>query len=158
MGEALEIIVLLNQLYLTNEFMNWADWLNGFWFDFQSPLHLWHLNAGGPLQLHLARFFRKNSCWKKTKKVIKNDPQNRVFHYFEKKILIFAGNDLKNDTVFYLTVLNPYLGKMLFLSYYSWKGFQPIRLQDSLIMYTSWSKWFFTYRQTAYKKCKKKFS
>ena len=55
------------------------------------------------------------------------------FPYFEKMILlIFAGNDLKNDTVFYLTVLIPYLGKLLHLSY-SWKGFQPIRLQDSLI-------------------------
>ena len=59
-----------------------------------------------------------------------------VLPYFEKKILIFDGNDLKNDTVFYLTVLILYLGKLLFFSY-SWKGFQPIRLQYSLITYTS---------------------
>ena len=39
---------------------------------------------------------------------------------------------LKKDTVFYLTVLIPYLGKLFLLSC-SWKGFQPIRLHDSLI-------------------------
>ena len=59
-----------------------------------------------------------------------------VLPYFEKKILVFHENDLKNDTVFYLTVLILYLGKLLFFSY-SWKGFQRIRLQDSLISYTS---------------------
>ena len=30
MGEALEIIELLNQLYLTSDLMNWADWMNDF--------------------------------------------------------------------------------------------------------------------------------
>ena len=30
MGEALKIVGLLNQVYLTNDLMNWADWLNDF--------------------------------------------------------------------------------------------------------------------------------
>ena len=32
-----------------------------------SPIHLylWHLNGGGPLQLYLARVFRKNFLWTK---------------------------------------------------------------------------------------------
>ena len=63
---------LLNQVYLTNEqidwmiFVNW-EWWNGFWFYLQFILCLWHLDAGGPLQLHLAKFVRKiffgNCCW-----------------------------------------------------------------------------------------------
>ena len=48
MGEALEIIGLLNQMY-------------HFWFDNQSTLYLSHLNAGGPLQLYIAWVFRKNT-------------------------------------------------------------------------------------------------
>ena len=36
---------------------------------FYSTLYLWHLNAGGPLQLYVARVFRKNSlCAKMTTK------------------------------------------------------------------------------------------
>ena len=68
--------------------------------------------------------------------MIKNDPEIGFFHYLKKKLFSFAGNDLKNDTVIYLTVQMAYLEKLLFWSY-SWKGFQPIRLQDSLITYTS---------------------
>ena len=68
--------------------------------------------------------------------MMKNNPKIESFHILKKK-LIFAGNDLKNDTVFYFTVIILYLGKLLFLSYYSWKDFRPIRLQDSLITYTS---------------------
>ena len=30
MGEALKIVGLLNQVYLTNDLINWADWLNDF--------------------------------------------------------------------------------------------------------------------------------
>ena len=30
MGEVLKIVGLLNQAYLTNDLMNWADWLNDF--------------------------------------------------------------------------------------------------------------------------------
>ena len=30
MGEALKIVGFLNQVYLTNDLMNWADWLNDF--------------------------------------------------------------------------------------------------------------------------------
>ena len=30
MGEVLETMELLNQVYLTNDLINWADWLNGF--------------------------------------------------------------------------------------------------------------------------------
>ena len=46
-SEALEIMGLLNQVYLTNDLLNWADWLsyfcvlmwwNGFWFDLQSAV------------------------------------------------------------------------------------------------------------------------
>ena len=29
-GEALEMMELLNQVYLTNDLINWADWLNDF--------------------------------------------------------------------------------------------------------------------------------
>ena len=29
-GKVLEIMGLLNQVYLTNDLMNWADWLNDF--------------------------------------------------------------------------------------------------------------------------------
>ena len=36
-----------------------------FWFDGQSTPYLWHLNPGGPLQVHLAKVFRKNSLWSK---------------------------------------------------------------------------------------------
>ena len=57
---------------------------------FYSTLNLWHVNAGGPLQLYLARVFRKNSlCAKMTIK--------RGFFVNLQKILslIFAGNVLK---------------------------------------------------------------
>ena len=56
---------LLNQVYLTNDFINWADWVNDFcmlmvmeyfWFYGQSTLYLLHLNAGWPVQLYLAGF------------------------------------------------------------------------------------------------------
>ena len=30
MGEVLETMELLNQLYLTSDLINWADWLNDF--------------------------------------------------------------------------------------------------------------------------------
>ena len=30
-GEALEIMELLNQLYPTNDLMNWTEWLNDFY-------------------------------------------------------------------------------------------------------------------------------
>ena len=40
-----------------------------FWFDDHSTLYLWHLKAGGPLQLYIARILRKNSlCAKVTPK------------------------------------------------------------------------------------------
>ena len=50
-------------MYLTNDFINWADWVNDFcmlmvmeyfWFYGQSTLCLLHLNAGWPVQLYLA--------------------------------------------------------------------------------------------------------
>ena len=106
-------------------------------------------------QLHLARFFRKNSCCKKTTKNDKKWPKDRVFPYFEKIIYWFS---LETTLKWYcFTVLIPYLGKLFFVSY-NWKAFQPIRLQDSLITYLlmKWlDQWFFTYRQTA-RKVKKK--
>ena len=82
MGEALKIVGFLNQVYLTNDLMNWADGLNDF------CMSLWHLNAGRPL--YLARVFRKNSlCAKMTTK-------KRFFLLILKILsLIFAGNVLK---------------------------------------------------------------
>ena len=71
MGDALKIMGLLNQVYLTNDLMNWSDWLNDFsdGIIFYSTLHLWHVNAGVPLQLYLARVFQKISlCAKMTTK------------------------------------------------------------------------------------------
>ena len=75
-GRGLKIVGLLNQVYLTNDLINWADWLNEFCMlidsdgiIFYSTLYLWHLNAGSPLQLYLARGFGKNSlCAKMTRK------------------------------------------------------------------------------------------
>ena len=75
-GRGLKIVGLLNQVYLTNDLKNWADWLNEFCMlidsdgiIFYSTLYLWHLNAGSPLQLYLARGFGKNSlCAKMTRK------------------------------------------------------------------------------------------
>ena len=117
-GYCIYFVGLLNQVYHTNDLMNWADWLifscwqwwNNFWFDGQSTLYLWHLNAGGPLQLYLAEFFRRNSLRVKTKKYAQKWPQNRVFPLFWKSSsLIFAGNILLNKTwywfLFYCTNL-----------------------------------------------------
>ena len=42
--------------------------------------------------------------------------------------------------IIYFTLQIPDQGKFLFLRY-SWKGFQPIRLQDSLISYFLWNDW-----------------
>ena len=42
-GEALEVMGLLNQVHLTNDLMNWADWLNDFlvmkWFLVWPPFY-----------------------------------------------------------------------------------------------------------------------
>ena len=87
-GIALYITGLLNQVHLANDLMNWADWLNDFcilivienvWFDGEFTLYLWHLNAGGPLQLYLARFFPpellgKFSFGQKQQNMFKNNP------------------------------------------------------------------------------------
>ena len=62
-------------------FVYWQCW-NGFWFELQSTLYLWHLNAGGPLQLQLAAFLGKIPFEKKLK-MIKTDPKIGFFHYFE---------------------------------------------------------------------------
>ena len=68
---------LLNQVYLTNDFINWADWVNDFcmlmvmeyfWFYGQSTLYLLHLNAGWPVQLYLAGFPPPPKKKKKKKK------------------------------------------------------------------------------------------
>ena len=115
-------------------FVYW-EWWSGFWFDLQSSLYLWHLNVGGPLQLFEARFFRKNSTWEEATKNDQKWPKKKLsfFHILKKWFYWFLLEmTLKKDTVFYLTVLIPYLGKLFLLSC-SWKGFQPIRLQDSLI-------------------------
>ena len=46
MGEALEIMGFLNQVYLTNDLMNWTDWVNDFcvlivmeWFLVWPPIY-----------------------------------------------------------------------------------------------------------------------
>ena len=144
MGEALQIMGLLNQLYIASDLMNWADWLNDYcvlrvmeWFLVWPPIFSVSLTfkCWGTLAVVLSQIFKEKSQLGRNNKKWSKMTQKQVvfFPYFEKMILLsFAGNDLKNDTVFYLTVLIPYLGKLLLLSY-SWKGFQPIRLQDSLI-------------------------
>ena len=56
---------------------------------FYSTLYLWHLNAGAPLRLYLARFLGKIPFAQKW-------PQTRVFLKIWKILfLIFAGNLLK---------------------------------------------------------------
>ena len=70
-----------NEIYLTNDLLKWADWLKDFCMlivmDDQSTLYLWHLNAGGPLQLYLARVLRKIPFGQKW-------PQNTILLYVEK--------------------------------------------------------------------------
>ena len=86
MGDALQSMGL--QVYLRNGLMNGADWFNDFWvlilmeqFLVWQPVYsvFWHLNAGGPLQLYLAEFFRKDSLWAKTTKYAAKWPLNRIF-------------------------------------------------------------------------------
>ena len=50
---------------------------------------------------------------------------------------------IKSDFVIYLTGRIPYLGKFLLLSF-NWKDFQKIRLQDTLIITTSWWNYWIT--------------
>ena len=53
-------------------------WWNNFWFDDQSTVYLWQLNAGRkPLQLYFD-IFRKNFLWEKM------TPKIGFFLYFEK--------------------------------------------------------------------------
>ena len=73
-----------------------SDWRNDFWFNSQSPLYLWHLNAEGPRQMYIAAFFRQNSFWAKTTKNEQKWPKNKVFPLFWKILpLIFTVNVLK---------------------------------------------------------------
>ena len=67
MGEALEIMGLINQVYLTNDLMNWADWLNDFcvlivieWFLVWPPIY------SVSLTFILYWFFPYGSQFKKT--------------------------------------------------------------------------------------------
>ena len=90
-----------------------------------------------------AHFLGKALFGQKQQKMIENDTTFGFYHYFENLFFFFAGNvlKLKIDIVIYLSVQIPYLGKFLLMSY-SRKGFQPIRLQDSLITNTScWIDW-----------------
>ena len=96
-GIALQITGLLNQVHLANDLMNWADWLNDFciliviknvWFDSEFTLYLWHLNAGGPLQLCLARFFPPEFLGKFSFGQKQNMLNNNPFFFILKNFVI----------------------------------------------------------------------
>ena len=72
MGEGFQIMGFSNQVYLTNDLVNWTDWLNDFcmlivveyfWFNGQSTLYPWHLNAA----LVFGQIFRTGFIWQKQK-------------------------------------------------------------------------------------------
>ena len=102
-------MVILNQVYLTNDLMNWVDWLNdlcmlmvmegnNFWFDCHSTLCVWYVNAEDSLQLHLATFCSRHSLWTKTTKNDQKWPKNKVFPLFWKMLpFIFTGNGLNEN-------------------------------------------------------------
>ena len=115
--------------------MNLADWLNdfcilivknNFWFDGKSTLYLWHLNAGGPLQLYLAV-----------------DSKIGFFLYIDKFCRWFLLETYLNKNWYLFYCTNLIFGELSFLSY-SWKGFQHIYSDG-----TTGSHWFFAYRQIA---------
>ena len=81
-GQKWTIMILLNQVYLANDLMNWSHWSSYFCMliVMEFAFHLWHLNARGPMQYYLARVFRINSLWEKWS-------QNRIFIFILKNFL-----------------------------------------------------------------------
>ena len=81
-GQKWTIMILLNQVYLANDLMNWSHWSSYFCMlmVMEFAFHLWHLNARGPMQYYLARVFRINSLWEKWS-------QNRIFFFILKNFL-----------------------------------------------------------------------
>ena len=75
-------MILLNQVYLANDLMNWVHWSKYFCMliVMEFAFHLWHLNPRGPMQYYLARVFRINSLWEKWS-------QNRIFFFILKNFL-----------------------------------------------------------------------
>ena len=82
---------------------------------FYSTLNLWHVNAGGPLQLYLARVFRKNSlCTKMTIKRVFLLTFKKFYHWYLLEMYLnkswycsefdLTGSDLGFTTRFWISM------------------------------------------------------
>ena len=133
-------------VYLTNDLINRADWLNDFCiltgieqFLISRPI-IFSLafKCCGTLRFDLVEFLKKILSQQKRQNMVKNYLKIWVFLSFWKLLpLIFAGNGLKWELIFLSSVsTNPISEEILSLEL-NWKYFQLTRLQDFSVTFIS---------------------
>ena len=116
----------------TKCFFHAENLCNNFGFDSQSTLL--RLKYWGIISLVISWIFEEKFRLKKNpRKYGQKQPKTRAFILFVS--LIFAGNVLKQKLIMLFILLYKFYNKFLFLSY-SKKDFLPIRLRDSLMIFT----------------------